>query len=93
MRIDRRGQEYARFPVAGVPVDANALEVSFDEGLTWHSMAWNEDETAVTILVSGPESPNPSGVVLPVGRNLPLVRLVDTPETVIRSTGGSIDVA
>ena len=56
-------------------------------------MDWNADETAVKVLVSGPDMPSPAGVVLTLGRNVPLVRLVDTPETVIRSTGGSIDVA
>lgn len=93
MKIDRRGQEFASFPVSGAPPTDTPLEVSFDAGLTWHPMAWNADETAVQILVSGPDAPNPAGVVLPAGRNIPLVRLVDTPETVIRSTGGSIDVA
>jgi len=93
MRIDRRGQEYARFPATGAPASAGTLEVSFDDGATWHPMTWNQAETAVTLLVSGPDMPNPAGVVLKVGRNQPLIRLTDTPEVVIRSTGGSIDVA
>jgi len=93
VKLDRRGQEFCSFPVTGVPADANALEVSFDDGLTWTPMTWNADETAVLVLVAGPDMPDPAGVVLPAGRHVPLVRLVDTPETVIRSTGGSIDVA
>ena len=93
MKIDRRGQEYARFPVTGAPGDAGVLEASFDDGGTWWPMVWNADETAVTLLVAGPDMPNPDGVVLRLGRNVPLVRLTDYPETVIRSTGGSIDVA
>jgi len=92
MKIDRRGQEFCTFPVTGAP-GATPLEVSFDDGATWAVMDWNADETAVKILVSGPDMPSPAGVVLTLGRNVPLVRLVDTPETVIRSTGGSIDVA
>lgn len=93
MKIDRRGQEFASFTVAGVPADANALEVSFDNGATWTVMDWNADETAVQVLVAGPDMPNPGGVTLTLGRNVPLIRLVDNPETVIRQTGGSIDVA
>lgn len=93
MKLDRRGQEYASFAVGGAPPTDTALEVSFDDGSTWTPMVWNSDETAVKILVAGPDMPSPSGVVLALGRNMPLVRLVDTPETVIRSTGGSIDVA
>jgi len=93
VKIDRRGQEFATFPVTGAPPTNNPLEVSFDGGLSWAAMVWNADETAVGVLVAGPDMPSPSGVVLALGRNVPLVRLVDTPETVIRSTGGSIDVA
>jgi len=93
MRIDRRGQEYVRFPVAGAPADAAPLEVSFDDGGTWWPTVWNADETFVSLVVAGPDMPNPDGVVLPLGRSIPLVRLTDYPETVIRSTGGSIDVA
>lgn len=93
MKLDRRGQEYATFPVTGAPATDTPLEVSFDDGATWAPMVWNADETAVKVLVSGPDMPSPAGVVLARGRNVPTVRLVDTPETVIRSTGGSIDVA
>jgi len=92
VKLDRRGQEYCRFPVAGAPPTDTPLEVSFDDGATWAPMAWNADETAVTVLVCGPDTAAPAGVVLALGRNVPTVRLVDSPETVIRSTGGSIDV-
>jgi len=93
MKLARAGQEFASFPVSGAPPTDTLLEVSFDAGVTWNPMTWNADETAVRVLVAGPDMPTPSGVVLTVGRNVPLIRLVDTPETVIRSTGGSIDVA
>jgi len=56
-------------------------------------MVWASDKSYASVLVSGPDVSNPTGVVLKVGRNVPAVRMSDTPEVVIRSTGGSIDVA
>ena len=91
MKIDRRGQEYATFAVTGAPSGAATLEVSFDGG-PWSPMVWAADKTSASVLVSGPDVPTPAGVVLRAGRNVPVVRLTDTPEVVIRSTGGSIDV-
>lgn len=93
MRLDRRGQEYAHFPVTGAPANAAALEVSFDSGATWQVTTWNTDKTVASILVAGPSLTAPAGVVLPLGRTQPLLRLTDTPEVVIRTTGGSIDVS
>ena len=91
MKLARAAQEYARFPVDGAPSDAAPLEVSFDGG-PWNEMRWEPGNTSASVLVSGPDVPNPDGVVLKAGRNVPAVRLTDTPEVVIRSTGGSIDV-
>jgi len=92
VKLNRAGQEYARFPATGAPSDAAPLEVSFDGG-PWSPMVWASDKSYASVLVSGPDVSNPTGVVLKVGRNVPAVRMSDTPEVVIRSTGGSIDVA
>lgn len=93
MRLDRRGQEICHFPVTGAPANAAPLVISFDAGTTWQAMTWNADKTVASILVAGPSLTAPTGVVLPLGRTQPLLRLTDTPEVVVRTTGGSIDVS
>ncbi len=91
MNLHPEGTEYVHIPIAGAPTDAGVLEASFDGGTTWHDTVWNDDKTEATILVSGPNGTG-GGVTLPEGRSLVTVRLVDTPERIIRKTAGSIDV-
>ncbi len=90
MRMDAAGREYAKWVLTGAPAGA-ALEVSFDDGVTWHPTTRTAD--TVSVLVAGPEpTDNPVGtVVLPVGVHTAMVRLADTPEVVIRH-GGRVHV-
>ena len=92
MKIDHRGQEYVHLPVTGAPADSATPDVTFDDGNEWHPTTWNADRTSVSILVAGPDMPNPAGVVLPIGRHLPVVRLIDSPETLIRTAAGTVDI-
>lgn len=74
-------------------LQAVALEVSFDDGLTWHPLSRLDDATA-TALVCGPRSDtNPAGtIVLNHGRNYPIIRRVDSPEVLVEPAG-RIDVS
>ncbi len=92
MNLHPEATEYAHIPMTGVPADAAPLEVSFDGGTTWNAATWNTDKTEATILVSGPLGTG-GGVTLASGRNSVHVRLVDTPERIIRRTGGYVEVS
>ena len=92
MKIDRRGQEYVHLKITGAPTDAATPEVTFN-GTSWHPLVWDgPDKASVSILVAGPDMPAPSGVVLPLGSYLPVVRLVDNPETLIREAAGTVEI-
>lgn len=85
MRLATTGCEPAVFTVsAAVNVP---LEVSFDGGLTWHSMA-RETGTA-TVGVAGPDAVDVplDAVVLHIGHNPAAVRLTNAPWVVIRPAG------
>lgn len=85
MRIASNGREYAKW---GVTANQSVpLDVSFD-GTTWYPLERPADGEA-RVLVAGPDAvTNPAGtVVLQAGFNSASIRLVSTPETVVRSAG------
>lgn len=84
------GREYLTATLTEAP-EATELEVSFDEGDTWHETT--RDGDTVTVLVAGPDSEDdPVGTVaLPLGRSRVSLRVVDEPEVLIRFAG-AIDV-
>lgn len=86
MKLDPAGREYATWSV-NAPA-GTALEASFDNGTTWHAMERPTEGTA-RILVAGPQaSDNPAGTaVLTRSGHTVIIRLTDTPETVIRDAG------
>lgn len=87
MDIDRRGREWARWPVTQAPAD-EPLEVSFDGGQTWDPLERTGD--TVRVLVAGPEvdGEQPAGtVVLGLGRNVATVRVTASPEILVREAG------
>ncbi len=90
MRLEAAGREYAKWILSGAPTGA-VLEVTFDDGVTWHPTTRTADK--VSVLVAGPTATaNPAGtVVLAVGTHAAMVRLADTPEVVIRD-GGRVHV-
>lgn len=90
MKVPSAGREYAHWTVTDLPADV-VIEVSADDGATWHVATRDGDTT--TVLVAGPDATdNPAGtVVLAAGRNHLLHRAADTPEVVIRDAG-AIDV-
>jgi len=93
VRIDRAGREYVSWPITAAPSDAAALEFTFDDETTWHAATWNGDKTAATLLIAGPDITSVDGqVTLPVGRYVAKARLVDNPETVVRTSPAAIEV-
>jgi hypothetical protein len=94
MKLPRTGQEYANWSVTGGPEDGT-YEVKFikpDSTNTGWLAAENVSETKIRRLVCGPDfTPSGGATQLPLGTIGVLIRLTDSPETVIR-TGGSIDV-
>lgn len=85
MRIASNGREYAKWAVTA-PV-STALDVTFD-GFTWYPLQRPADNEA-RILVAGPDTQsNPAGtVVLSPGFNSASIRLVSSPEMVVRPAG------
>lgn len=98
MRLNPAGVEYARWDVEGLPTTPPAMEASFDGGTTWTETVYDESPVVgsaaiASLLVAGPEAADPGdAVVLALGRNLLLTRLVDNPEVIIRASPGFIDV-
>jgi|GEM_PF-2189451 len=92
MRLHAAAREYARIPVAGLPADPTPdVEVQFAADGSWEAATIVDG--AARILIAGPDATDnpPETVVLPLGRTLPVVRLTDNPEIVIRGAG-PIDV-
>ena len=94
MILSRDGAEYVHIPVTGAPFDAAPADVSFDGGFSWFTAVWNSDVTSVSLLVAGPDAilTAPADVTLSLGRHPVSVRLIDLPETIVRSTGGIVEV-
>lgn len=98
MDLPRAGREYAKWDTT--PPTSDALEVSFDGGTTWHDLqpgtvdtddVWTADAqgTVHAILVAGPDATaNPVGTVaLAEGTTRTVVRMVASPEIIVRGTG------
>ena len=85
------GREYLTATLTDAPADVD-VQVSFDDGDTWHDTTRTDD--TISVLIAGPDAEsNPvETVVLPRGRSRVSVRAVDNPEVVIRHAG-AVDVA
>ncbi len=81
MRMDRRGREWVSWDIDGPAGDA---EVTFD-GSAWRPLERTGD--TVRILVAGPDAEGEGAVVLPLGRSMGILRMVDSPEILVRSAG------
>lgn len=89
-RIASAAREYLTFAFDGLPDDpAPNVEVQFPPATSWHALTMTG--AAGSILVAGPTADATGAVVLPLGRTLPVVRVTDNPEVVIRGAG-PIDV-
>jgi len=86
MDIDRRGREWAWWPVVDAP--AGDLEVKFDSGTEWLPLERVGDR--VRVLVVGPDAANepPAGAaLLKLGHNVASVRVAAAPEILVRQAG------
>lgn len=91
MNLPPAGREFVTWPVlAGLPEDVTAVELSVDDGATWATV--DVIDGNVRALLAGPDvEDNPDGtVVIPAGRTVVLVRLIDDPEVVIRAAGSIV---
>lgn len=82
------GREYLRLTVHAAPADV-PIEVSVDDGDTWHPT--DRDGDTVRVLVAGPDAEADGALPLPLGRSRIHVRATDTPEIVERFAG-AVDV-
>lgn len=88
MRLHVEAAEYYRLTITTDPsTPAADWQASFDGAATWHDAEVVSDTSAW--LVAGPSfvgsgPSNPDAIVL-TGSSRPLIRLLDDPETVIRS--------
>jgi hypothetical protein len=81
-RLDREAVKTIYFR-ADTEQNVGAIEVSWDDGVTWTALTAATDpdaQDAYTLTVSGPQSGSTAGRVLTLGRNRGLVRIVDNPE-------------
>lgn len=86
IRLPSAGREYLTFAFDGLPADpAPNVEVQFPPATSWHALTMTG--TAGTILVAGPTADATGAVVLPLGRTLPVVRVTDNPEIIMRGVG------
>lgn len=84
MELPRKGREYLRLTLAGVPSDAT-VAVSFDEGGAWHDCTKVGSE--YRLLVCGPDAEDTTDAVVVSVNCMPVVRVTDTTEVVLRHTG------
>lgn len=93
MDLDRTAREYVTWPLTGLPEDyTSGFEVSIDNRATWHPV--DVINGAARALLAGPDATSnpPAAIVFPAaGTYRPALRLVDTPETILRP-GGTINV-
>ena len=81
------GVEKIWVPVlSGVPDPAPAVQVSFDEGSTWHPAVFEGTEVALLVAHPAAVAPNPAAVVVPVDVHPIWVRYADDPESLIRES-------
>jgi hypothetical protein len=93
MHLSRDAREFAHFTFTDLPASPGAAQVQLLG--EWRDLTWVETTGATRtarILVAGPDADPGTAVVLPAGRTPSRVRLVDTPEIVVREGTGSIDV-
>lgn len=87
MDLPRAGREYLRATLADVP-DGSTVEISFDDGATWHPTTGSGAERR--ILIAGPDFQSPAPAVVVTDKARPKVRITDSPEVVIRTSFHSI---
>lgn len=81
--IKAGGREYVTWPITGL-AGTEALEVSVDKS-TWVAMSWTDSTHARALTASPTATSNPADtLVLAAGSNAATIRLVDTPEIVLR---------
>lgn len=88
--IDNAGREYVTWTMTDAP-DGVDIEVSTDDGETWHPTT--RDGDTIRALFAGPDAEdNPEGTIV-VGpqRTRLLARAVDAPEIIVRFAG-AIDI-
>lgn len=85
MELPRDGQEYARISFTDLPFNVT-VEVSVDERATWTPATGGTDANERKILLTGPDVNPPDGLVVEHGTRL-WVRVIDSPETVVRMAG------
>lgn len=84
MFLPSDGREYLRATLADLP-DGVDVEISFDDGVTWHATTGTGQERR--ILIAGPGFPAPlDGAIVVADTARPQVRFTDSPEVVIRSS-------
>lgn len=85
MWVHPSGREIAHFTILGLPVSPPPLAVEVHLAGAWHTL--NVAGADAWIVVQGPDAPTdtPDVVVLPLGRHVPLVRVTDNPETILRT--------
>lgn len=88
--IDNAAREYVTWTMTDAP-DGVDIEVSTDDGDTWHPTTREGD--VIQALFAGPDAEsNPEGtIVLTAGRTRLLARAVDAPEIIVRFAG-AIDI-
>jgi hypothetical protein len=85
--IHRAGRERATWETSAPP--GTALEISFDDGLTWLPLQY--DTEGWFLYISGPLAPEVSGdVTLPSGLHTALIRHTSTLSILIREAGAVI---
>jgi len=86
MDIDRRGREWAWWPVVDAP--AGDLEVRFDTGTAWLPLERVGDRVRVLLVGPGVEGEPPAGAaLLALGHNVASVRVAAAPEILVRQAG------
>lgn len=94
MKLHPEGREYWTPTTTTLPVGYTLFAARFVPAGAW--IPFVTVSGAKSILVAGPgvvETPNPAGtVVLPLGRSVPDLKLVDTTEVLIRTSPDAIDV-
>lgn len=85
MELPRDGQEYAHIDFTDLPFNV-PVEVSIDERETWAATTAGDTVNQRKILLRGPDSVTTEGVLIAHDTRL-WVRVVDTPETVVRAAG------
>lgn len=89
MRLSKQGREFYTLELtatdaAGTIIDPDGYDASFDDGVTWVAGALDVDSGWWEWLVAGPDFDTPSPATVVTSGVLPLGRLTDSPEVIIR---------